>query len=206
MLFGIKSEKAPIVDVRQLTLFDIPEKDFPIAKEEEEEETVVSSHKRKKPGRKPLLEALPRTDVIHDLTDGEKICGCGCIKECIGEETSEQLDIEPAKVKVIRNIRLKYACKNCEGVDDDRPTVSIARMPDQLIPKCMGTPGLLAYVMTSKFVDSIPFYRMEKKFIRMGIKIPRATMCGWAMKITDGCEILQDLLKNEVRSGLGRCR
>ena len=200
MLFGIKSEKIPLVDEKQLTLFDIPEKDFPIAKEDEEE-TEVSSHTRKKRGRKPLPEELPRTDVIHDLSDDEKICGCGCIKECIGKDTSEQLDIEPAKVKVIRNIRLKYVCKNCEGVDDDGPTVSIARMPDQLIPKCMGTPGLLAYVMTAKFVDSMPFYRMEKKFMRMGIKLPRATMCGWAMKITDGCGILLDLLKNEVRSG-----
>ena len=29
----------------------------------------------------------------------------------IGQETSEQLDVIPAKVQVIRHIRYKYACK-----------------------------------------------------------------------------------------------
>ncbi|MDQ3566281.1 MAG: IS66 family transposase zinc-finger binding domain-containing protein [Pseudomonadota bacterium] len=31
----------------------------------------------------------------------------------IGEEISEQLDIEPAKVRVIRHVRKKYACPHC---------------------------------------------------------------------------------------------
>lgn len=99
------------------------------------------------------------------------------MKERIGEEVSKQLDIIPAKIQVIRNIRPKYVCKNCEGVESGGPTVAIAPMPEQLIPKCIGTPGLIAFVLIAKFVDALPFYRQEKQFLRIGVKISRATLC-----------------------------
>ena len=200
-LFGRKSEKKP-VDDKQLSLFDLPEENFPIAEEPEEDKEIdVPSHKRKKRGRKPIPENLPRIEVIHDIDEAEKLCECGCLKIRIGEEVSEQLDIVPAKIQVIRNIRPKYACKSCEGVESDGPTVAIARLPEQIIPKCIGTPGLIAFVMTAKFVDALPFYRQEKQFLRIGVKISRATMCNWAQKICEGCEILFTMLKNEILSG-----
>jgi transposase len=200
-LFGRKSEKSPSDD-KQLSLFDPPEEDFPIAEQpEEDDEIEIPSHKRKKRGRKPIPENLPRIEVIHDIDDAEKLCECGCLKACIGEEVSEQLDIIPAKIQVIRNIRRKYACKNCEGVESDGPTVTIAPVPEQIIPKCIGTPGLIAFVMTAKFVDALPFYRQEKQFLRIGVKISRATMCSWAQKISESCEILLIMLKKEILSG-----
>ena len=85
------------------------------------------------------------------------------MKSRVGEEISEQLDIIPAKIQVVSHIRYKYACKNCEGTDAPCPTVSIARMPDQVIPKSMATPRMIAHVLTGKFVDSLPFYRQEKQ-------------------------------------------
>lgn len=194
-LFGRKTEKI-FKDDGQLSLFDIPEQQFPIS--EEPEETPITSHTRKKRGRKPLPADLPRVDVEHDLAEEEKQCQCGCLKSRIGQEVSEQLDYIPSKIQVIRNIRYKYACKNCEGVDDDGPTVSIARMPEHIIPKSMATPGLIAHVLTAKFVDALPFYRQEKLFIRMGIEIPRATMCNWARKVAGACEIVRDMLKDEI--------
>ncbi len=115
-LFGKKTEKIHKND-GQLSLFDTFEPDTPIL--DEPEEISVPAHNRKKPGRRPLPENLPRVEVIHDLTEEEKICACGCMKSRCGKEESEQLEIIPAQVRVIRNIRYKYACKNCEGVDDD---------------------------------------------------------------------------------------
>jgi len=197
-LFGRKSEKAP-KDDGQLSLFDIPEPDMPISKESEE--TIVASHTRKKRGRKPLPKNLPRVDVVHELNEEELHCGCGHLKSHIGQEVSEQLDYIPAKVQVIRNIRYKYACKNCEGTDDSGPTVSIARMPDQIIPKSMSTPGLLAHIMTAKFADALPFYRQEKQFSRIGIELPRSTMCNWAMKVVAACDILMDMMKDSILKG-----
>lgn len=197
-LFGKKTEKIHKDDGQRL-LFDSLEPDTPIL--DEPEEISVPAHKRKKPGRKPLPENLPRVEVIHDLTEEEKTCGCGCMKSRCGQEVSEQLEIIPAQMRVIRNIRYKYACKNCEGVEDAGPTVSIARMPDQMIPKSIATPGLLAHILTAKFADALPFYRQEKQFHRIGVDIPRSTMCNWAMKVAQACEILLEYMKDAILKG-----
>lgn len=197
-LFGRKTEKLRWDD-NQLSLFDMPEPECPIL--EEPEETKVESHTRKKRGRKPLPENLPRVEIIHELTEKERQCGCGCLKSCSGQEVSEQLDIIPAKMQVIRNIRYKYACKNCEGVEDDGPTVSIARMPEQMIPKSMATPGLLAHILIAKFADALPFYRQEKQFSRIGVQLPRSTMCNWAMKVAQACEILLGFMQSQILKG-----
>ena len=120
VLFGRKSEKIPSKDTGQLPLFDMPE---PEDAGQAEEVIEVSAHARKKPGRKPLPEDLPRVEVVHDIPEEEKVCRCGCRLTRIGEEVSEQLDIIPQKMQVIRHIRPKYACRNCEGLKDDGPSV-----------------------------------------------------------------------------------
>jgi transposase len=200
-LFGRKTEKhSPDMDDGQALLFNEAEA-FSSDKKGVKEEVEIKAYKRKKRGRRPLPEDLPRVDVIHDLSEEEKICACGCIKSRIGEEISEQLDMIPAKIQVIRNIRYKYVCKHCEGVEADEPAVKIAPLPEQIIPKSMATPGLLAHIITAKFVDALPFYRQEGQFSRLGIEIPRSTMCGWAIKVAERCEPLLELLNNEIRSG-----
>ncbi len=124
-----------------LPLFDMPE---PADEDEPEGKVHVPAHDRRKRGRKPLPEDLPRFEVVHDIDDADKICACGCQLTRIGEEVSEQLDIIPAKMQVIKHIRPKYACKNCEGVEDDGPTVKIAPVPPRIIPPIhcdSGSPG-----------------------------------------------------------------
>ncbi len=172
-LFGRSSEKIPSDD-NQLPLFNETEEE--VIKAKEEKETTIPEHTRKKPGRKPLPADLPRTEVIHDLPAEEKICGCGCDLSKIGEEISEKLNIIPARINVIRNIRYKYACKNCEGVEEEEGAVKTAPLPPQLIPKGIATAGLLAHILTSKFVDALPFYRQEKQFARIGVELNRASL------------------------------
>ncbi len=119
----------------------------------------------------------------------------------IGEEISEKLDIVPQKIQVIRHIRPKYACRDCEGVEDDGPTVKIAPMPPQIIPQGIVTPGLLAYILVNKFADGLPFYRQQNMFDRLGADISRATMSGWTLRAAKACEPLIELLHEEIRSG-----
>jgi len=197
-LFGRRTEKI-VRDDGQLSLFDIPEPEYPIL--EKPEETIVASHTRQKGGRKPLPEDLPRVEVIHELSEEERQCQCGCLKIHCGQEVSEQLDYIPSKVQVVRNIRYKYACKNCEGVEDTGPTVSIARMPEQMIPKSMATPSLLAHILTAKFADALPFYRQEKQFARIGVELPRSTMCSWAIRVAQACEILLGFMQAQILQG-----
>ncbi|WP_067515205.1 IS66 family transposase zinc-finger binding domain-containing protein [Endozoicomonas ascidiicola] len=108
--FGASSEK---ISPDQQDLFNEAEQDQPEPDSEPEEQAVtVPEHTR---GRKPLPEDLPRVRKEHDLSDEEKVCGCcGGDLHQIGEEITEQLEIIPAKIQVIQNVRFKYGCRSCE--------------------------------------------------------------------------------------------
>ena len=140
-------------------------------------------------------------DVVHDIPEEEKVCACGCRLSRIGEEVSEKLDIVPQKIRVMRHIRPKYACRACEGVEDNGPTVKIAPLPPQIIPQGIVTPGLLAYILVNKFADGLPFYRQSAMFERLGVDISRATMSAWTIRAARACEPLIELLQHEIRSG-----
>jgi transposase len=136
-IFGKKSEKGKVDPASvQLLLFDIPEPEVG-----PEQETVeVPAHTREKSGRRKLPENLPRVEVVHDIPEEEKICACGGEMEKIGEDVSEKLDIIPAVIRVIRHIRPKYACKQCEGIETEGPVVKIAPPPKQIIEKGIALP------------------------------------------------------------------
>jgi transposase len=51
----------------------------------------------------------------------------------------------------------------------------------------LATADFLAYVLTSKFVAALPFYRQGKQFDRLGIEPSRRTICGWAIKAAESC-------------------
>ena len=196
-LFGRKTEKSTAVDSRPLPLFDLPE---PAPEDHQEQQKVsVPAHQRSKGGRKPLPADLPRVEKILDIDEADKICGCGCELSRIGEEVSEKLDIIPAKVQVIRTIRPKYACKKCEGVQDDGPPVKIAPVEPTLIPRSIASAGLIAFILTGKFVDHLPFYRQEKQFERLGVTLSRTSMCSWTMQTAAACRPLLNLLQDTVR-------
>ena len=202
-LFGRKSEKRVAADGSyQKPLFDEAEEGGEEKEEAPGEETVtVAPHERKKRGRRPLPEFLPRREVVHDLADEEKVCGCGATLERIGEETSEQLEMIPAKLEVIRHVRPKYACRACEGVESEGGAVRIAPVAAQLIPRSMATPSLLAHVLVTKFADAVPFYRQESQFRRLGIDIPRATMCHWLTQVAERSQGLLAALIREQWDG-----
>jgi transposase len=200
-LFGRKTEKHPVeFEGRQLHLFN--EAEALVREEEAEEKPLnVPAHTRRRPKRKPLPANLPRVDVIHDIAEDQKICSCGAELSRIGEETSEKLDVVPAKIQVIRHIRYKYACKRCEGVESEGPAVKIAPAPAQLIPKGLATAGLVAHIAVAKYADALPLYRQEKIFSRLGIDLSRSTMAGWMVKAAMSCEPLLGPLQKELLSG-----
>jgi transposase len=132
--FGATSEKLSALD--QMNLFNeaetaaTPDADAPEAPPPTDPE-----QKRPRGKRKPIDAKLPRVRVEHDIAEAAKICPCGCTLTRIGEEISEQFDIEPARAQVIQNVRFKYACRDCEGTSHDGKAVVIADMPAQPIPK-----------------------------------------------------------------------
>jgi transposase len=193
--FGASREK---VSEAQLGLFNEAELEVsvPEQKLEEPDTLTVPEHQRERARRKPLPEYLERVDIIHDLTESEKVCAeHGVALECFGEESAEQLDIVPAKVRVLRHKRLKYCCPCCEGY------IVTAPMPAQPIPKGIASPGLLAYSATSKFLDALPLYRQVQIFSRMGVDVSRASLASWMVR----CGALVQPLINLLREELLQC-
>jgi transposase len=151
-------------------------------------------------GRRRIPEDLPRRRVVHDLPEEEKPCPCcGKTRELIGEETSEQLDYEPAKLAVIEHVRLKYVCRACEqAAAEAGPQIATAEKPLAPIEKGLAAPGLLAYVIVSKYSDHLPLYRLERILARHKIDIARSTMCDWMRASAEALKPLYDLMVREV--------
>ena len=187
--YAASSEK---ISPDQIRLFDEAETEAASADEVTDETVVIPAHSRKKGGRKSLPTCFPRVDVIHDLPEAERYCPHdGQALAEVGEVTSEQLDIIPAKVQVIRHVRKKYAC----GCGQCIKTAPLAAQP---IPKSLASPGLLAHVTVSKYQDALPLYRQEAILKRIGVELPRATLANWMIQggqlVTPLVNLLRDRL------------
>jgi transposase len=137
--------------------------------------------RRVRKGRRDLasFDDLPATRHVHDLSEEQKPCPCcGTMRQKVGEESTWQVEYVPGHFERIEHVRVKYACKHCDA-NGDGGNIALAEKPPQPIDKGMAGPGLLAYVVTSKFSDYLPLYRLEGIFERNGLEISRATQCVW---------------------------
>ncbi len=158
---------------------------------------VPAHTRRKRGGRKPLPAFLPREEIVHDLSEEEKVCGNDAEHKLarIGVDRLEQLVFVPASAKVLVHIRPKYACPSCKDA------VKAAPPPPSPIPKSFATPSLLAQIVTSKYVDALPLHRQAKIFQRMGVDLCRATMAAWVIKMGDLVVPLLQIVLERIRSG-----
>jgi transposase len=133
-------------------------------------------------GRTPLPDSLPRREVIHDLTEAEKACPCcGRPRPCIGTQAAEQLDLEPARLFVLRTVRKSYACPHCDSAAVPPEQRLRTAGPAQVGPIAKGLcgPGLLAHVLTAKFADHTPLHRLAQQLARSGVTVAESTLGDW---------------------------
>ena len=126
---------------------------------------------RAKAVRRPLPDHLPRETVMHEP---EQLCGCcepGKLAR-LGEDVTEVLEKIPARLKVIRHVRPRYACRVCEAVFQ-------APAPDLPIERGRPGPGLIAHVAVSKYCDGLPLFRQSVILAREGVQIDRVTLADW---------------------------
>jgi transposase len=157
--------------------------------------------KRRK-GRRNLanFENLPVTTQVHELNAAERACPCcGIERKEIGADESWQVEYLPGHFERIHHVRKKYACPGCER-NGDNPQMETAAKPEMAIDKGMAGPGLLAYIVTSKFSDYLPLYRLEDIFERQGFEISRATQSVWCGDMADLAEPLYELMAERVRA------
>ena len=209
-LYGRSAEK---IDANQLALFEralaqlqpIPQPVPPelVPPPPPEAAPVAPKPNGNGHGRRRLAPDLPRRRVVIDLPEDQKPCPCcGKVRGCIGEEVSEKLDYEPAKVFVIEEVRLKYGCKACDqSAADPRRfghQIVTADKPLSAIETGLAAPGLLAHVIVSKYADHLPLHRLERILERHGIDIARSTMCDWMAQCADALRPVYDLMVQQV--------
>ena len=160
---------------------------------EVEQSTPKEKRARSRAGRQALPDHLPRVEYRHEpetCTCGQ--CGQALVK--IGEDVSEQLDVEPARFFVNRHIRPQYACRHCE-------TIVAEPVAPALIEGGMAASGLLAWIVGSKYLDHIPLYRLEQIGARSNVALPRSTLASWVGEVGVALQPLADRLAERLRSG-----
>ena len=132
--------------------------------------------------RKKLPEHLPRKDII--LEPDTKCDSCGGTKfRKLGEDISEVLEHIPESFKVIRYIRPRCVCMNCENVVQAYPA-------SKVIDKGNVAPGLLAHIFVQKFCNHLPAYRQSQIYARENIELSRSTISSW---LGQGAKLLEPL-------------
>ncbi|MGE5756251.1 MAG: IS66 family transposase [Planctomycetaceae bacterium] len=175
-VFGPRRERL-VDDPDQGHLFDLhdiviaPE---PVVPTEPDAAPPVPRTKASRPHRRIALDHLPHIRIEHDLTEAEKTCSCcGGPKQRIGEDLSRELEFIPAKLEVKVHVLPKYACPKC------RDGVASPPVPPKPVPGGIAGPGLVAFVVVSKFSDHLPLYRLEDILTRHGVFLSRSTLCDW---------------------------
>jgi transposase len=151
-------------------------------------------------GRRQLPPELERRPVVVDLPEEQKPCPCcQAMREHMGDEITEKLDFEPARVFVRQEIRGKYVCRACEAAAaEGGPQIIIAEKPLSPIEKGLAAPGLLAHVIISKYGDHLPLHRLERILERHHIDLARSTMCDWMAQCAEVLKPLYNLMVKEV--------
>ena len=186
MIFGQKRERF-IPDADQLELFgDNNESAQKIETEDVSYTRKKQVKKQTAHSRNPIPSNIPRKEIIIepeglDITSMTKI----------GEERTEELEYEEAKLYVKVYIRPKYVSKKDEKI-------TIAEMPDRIIPKGIAGPGLIAHIIGSKFLDHLPIYRIRKDIKRKGVDLAESTVNDWIKSAVGLIKPLYELQKKRI--------
>lgn len=200
ILYGIKSEK---IDPSQLQLLlegIEPEKpqalsgsNEPAPEGADEENPANKKTKSKNHSR---LKGWEQLEVIEEtlLPDGYEENKDQL--ELIGQEVTELLDYEPARLIRRRFIRPKFRNKG----DRSLPPL-LAPAPASPLPGGVPAFGLTAELIISKYADHLPIYRQQSILQRLGLHAPRDTLNHWSLQ---SLELLQPIAEAIHRECLSR--
>ena len=162
----------------------------------EDEQQPSSSSTKKKPGRKPFSDKLPRKQIFIRLTDEEKE---GAI-DTFFTKVKEELDIIPAKVRVLEYMQEKAVfIEHVEG--EKQRQVKSAQMPKHPIARAMGSISLMCFVIIAKYADGLPLYRQEGILSRYGGELSRATLANWMIALAKQLQPLINLMREHQQAG-----
>ncbi len=198
MLFGQKRERFVPTANGQLALFEGSEedKDPPVAKEEITYSRNKTAAKKQTPHfRNPIPAHIPRKEIIIEPEGIDT----NSLKR-IGEEVTEELEYEEAKLYVNKYIRPKYVKPADEGEisESERIEIIIAELPGRIIPKGIPGVGLLSHIIVSKFIDHLPIYRIRRQLKRSGINLAESTINDWIKAVVELLEPLYHIQRARI--------
>lgn len=180
-LFGRRSEKGG-PGVEQGVLPFEPAVAGPVQPETTDEAPPPADAppRRRHAGRRRLPADLPRERIEVVPSAADQHCApCDTAKVRIGADITEELDYVPASFVIREYVRPKYACARCQQ------GVVQAALPARPIDKGRPGPGLLAHIVSAKYADHLPLYRLEQIFARHGVAITRRTLAEWNGAVAD---------------------
>ena len=193
--FGATSEKTAC---QQEMLFNDVETEADIApamQALEELKDIDETASSKKRGRKGLSKNLPRHQVHYTLSADEK---AGAI-DTFFTVVKEELDIEPAKARVIEHLQEKAVFID-RGNDEDKRRIVAAKRPQHPLNKCVASIPLLAWVITAKYCDGLSLYGLENILKRYGGDITRTAMADWVIRLSVKLQPLINLARDHQLS------
>jgi transposase len=146
---------------------------------------------RGQPVRAPLPAHLPRERVVLPSPTACPCCGGKLSK--LGEDTTETLEIEPIKWKVIQTVRERLACRSCE-------TVTQPPAPFHPIARGRAGPNLLAMILEAKFGQHLPLNRQSEAYAFQGIELSVSTIADWVGTCTANLAPLNALIDEHVQA------
>jgi len=169
--------------------------------QEGQEETVqtIAPHQRRKVRREgqdkiTLPPDLPVEREIIDISQADKVCGVtGKVLIQIGEEVTRKLAYKPDSYYIKEIVRPKYALP--EGSEGG---ICTASLPDSLLTRCQADESFLADILTKKFADHLPLYRISEILSRQGIGISRQILCQWVLRTAKALEPLYNEMHRKI--------
>jgi transposase len=121
--------------------------------------------------RAEMKARLVDEEIRQRVPDSDRQCPhCGQAKlRPAGEKVSTVYEYVPGYFRRQRYVRETLSCA-CGGY------IVTAPAPDKSTDKTRYGPGFIAHLFTAKCCDSLPLYRLEKQYARIGIPVARSTM------------------------------
>ena len=195
-IFGAKSERI-IADLDTQPFLDL---DFGSPRPEKEPEKEEVSYTRRKAAKNrgsdtiSFPDNLPVRRIELDIPAEDKICPeTGEPLVCIGSETSRKLGRTAEQFFIIEYVRPKYASKAAPDLG-----VKTAPLPDAVIARCPADESLLAYILTAKFADHLPLYRLGEILQRSDVKISRQTLSKWVLTLGAALSPIYDMMRDQI--------
>jgi transposase len=151
---------------------------------------TVKSFQRKRPGRKPFPDHLPRERVVIPAPASCPCCGSAKLSK-LGEDVTETLEVIPRRWKVIQTVREKFSCRACEAIT--QPPA-----PFHVTPRGFAGPSLLAMILFDKFSQHQPLNRQSERFAREGIDLSVSTLADQVGACTSALAPLHALIEAHV--------